>query len=179
MRSFRWLLCAAAFAATPLHAADRRDGAHDFDFDLGRWTMHFKRLLHPLTGSNTWVEMDGTTVNTPVWGGRANLAEVVTEGSTGRLELLALRLYDPVAREWNTYFATSDTGVLSTASVGVFTDGRGEFHDQERIGDRTVQVRFVIYPTSPDSAHSEQAFSDDGGRTWETNWMTDYTRVKE
>lgn len=179
MNRLRRLFCIVLLAcgADALHAAERHDGSHDFDFDLGRWKMHFSRLMHPLSGANDWIDMDGVTINTPVWGGRGNLAEVVTDGPTGRLELLALRLYDPVAREWNTYFATSRVGVLGTPSVGVFTNGRGEFYDQERIGDRTVQVRFVIYPTSPNSVHSEQAFSDDGGKTWETNWKTDYTRI--
>lgn len=174
-------LCVAALAcvANPSSATERRDGSHDFDFDVGRWTMHYTRLLRPLTGSTEWVEMDGVTIVRPVWGGRGNLAEVDTQGKSGRHELLALRLYDPVAREWNIYFATSDGGELGPPSVGVFTNGCGEFYDQERIGDRTVQVRFVIYPTSPTSVHSEQAFSDDGGKTWETNWKTDYSRLDD
>ena len=172
------LLCCLALLASPSSAAERRDGAHDFDFDVGRWKMHFTRLMHPLSGANDWIEMDGETIVKPVWGGRGNLAEVSTRGPTGQLQLLALRLYDPVAREWNIFFATPTAGTLAAPSVGVFTNGRGEFYDQEMIGDRTVQVRFTIYPTSPNSVHSEQAFSDDGGKTWETNWKTDYTRIE-
>ena len=156
-----------------------RDGQHDFDFDFGTWKMHIRRLLHPLTGSDEWTEMEGTTVTNKIWDGRSNLATVEADGQSGHLELLALRLYDPLAHQWSISFATSDSAVLSVPAVGTFTDGRGEFYDSELYHGRNILVRFSIWPVSANEVRSEQAFSADGGQTWETNWINTYTRLSE
>jgi len=156
-----------------------RDGQHDFDFDFGTWKMEIRRLVHPLSGSSEWTEMKGTTVTNKVWDGRANLAAVEADGPSGHLELLALRLYDPRAQQWNISFATSDSAVLSVPAVGGFNDGRGEFYDSELFHGRNILVRFMIWPVSATEVHSEQAFSADGGNTWETNWINTYTRVSD
>jgi hypothetical protein len=153
------------------------DVSHDYDFDFGTWNMQIRRLRHPLTDSAAWYDMTGQTTNSKVWGGKANIAEVEAEGPHGPLELLALRLYNPGAHQWATSFATSTVGVLSVPCIGEFKDGIGEFIDQEPYGDRTILVRFKIQSLSADKARSEQAFSDDGGKTWETNWVNEYTRV--
>jgi len=180
LRRTALFIFALAFASPASAAAPPstpHDGQHDFDFDLGIWKTHTSRLDRPLTGSTTWSEMDGYTVVRKLWDGRANLAELESDGPKGHLSLISLRLYDPRARQWRLYFATADVGVLSVPMVGEFKDGRGEFTDQERVGDRTIWVRFTFTSISPDSARSEQAFSDDGGKTWETNWVNQYTRV--
>lgn len=156
-----------------------RDGQHDFDFDFGTWKMHIRRLLHPLTGSNGWIEMNGTTVTNKIWNGRANLATVEADGPSGHLELLALRLYDPRAHQWSISFANSDSNVLSIPAIGTFNDGRGEFYDSELYHGRNILVRFSIWPVSANEVRSEQAFSADGGQTWETNWINTYTRASE
>ncbi len=161
----------------PAPAVAGRDGQHDFDFDFGSWKMHFRRLVHPLTGSSEWTEMDGTTAIQKIWGGRANLATVEADGAAGHLELLALRLYDPQAHQWSIHFARSDSGILSVPAIGSFHNGHGEFYDTELYRGRNILVRFTIGPVSPNSARSEQAFSADGGATWETNWITTYTRI--
>ncbi|HET9329378.1 MAG TPA: hypothetical protein VFO23_02545 [Steroidobacteraceae bacterium] len=155
-----------------------QDGSHDFDFDFGTWQTHSSRLMHPLSGAHDWVEMDGITVVSPIWGGRANLAEYRAAGAAGVVELLALRLYDPVSRQWRIDFATPTSGALgAVAGVGAFHDGRVDFYDQESINGRAVLVRFSLWGVTHREAHSEQAFSADGGRTWEVNWKTRYTRV--
>ena len=153
-----------------------RDGQHDFDFDLGTWKTHSTRLLHPLTGSTTWVEMDGVSVVKKVWGGKANLAEYKADGPAGHVELLSLRWFNPTTHEWNLDFATPSVGTLGIPGVGGFKDGRGDFYDYEEINGRSVLVRFSIWKTSQDTAQSEQAFSEDGGKTWEVNWINKYTR---
>lgn len=153
-----------------------RDGQHDFDFDLGKWKTHSSRLLHPLTGLSDWVQMDGFTVVKPIWGGRANLAEYKAIGPAGQVELLSLRWYDAAANQWYLDFATPNVGTLGIPGVGAFKDGRGEFYDQEIIGGRTILVRFSIWGITPTTAQSEQAFSADGGRSWEVNWVNRYTR---
>jgi len=152
------------------------DGSHDFDFDLGTWHTESKRLLHPLTGSKDWVTYDGETIVRPVWGGRANLAEFHADGSAGHLELLALRVYDPAHQQWSINFSHPDSGTFSTPGVGVFANHRVDFYDQETIGDRALLVRFSMWPIDADHAQSEQAFSADGGKTWEVNWVNRYMR---
>lgn len=165
--------------SSPPPAATTRDGQHDFDFDNGTWKMHIRRLVHPLTGSTEWITMEGTTVTHPIWNGRANLAIVEADGPSGHLELLALRLYDPHAHQWNIHFATSDVGILSVPAVGEFHERQGTFYDSELYHGRNILVRFRIGPVSANEVHSEQAFSADGGQTWETNWINTYTRVSD
>jgi len=152
------------------------DGQDAFDFAQGTWHEHTSRLVHPLTGSHTWIQMDGVSVDKPVWNGRANLVELESDGPKGHLELLSLRLYNPQSRQWNLYFATSPVGVLSDAMTGGFQNGRGEFFAQDTVDGRTVLVRFTVAKLSATSALSEQAFSADGGKTWEVNWINRYTR---
>ena len=161
------------------HANIERDGQHDFDFDIGTWKTHSSRLLHPLTGSTTWADMDGVTVVTKVWGGRANLAEYKADGPAGHIELLALRWYNPSARQWYLDFATPNVGVLGIPNVGVFKNGRGDFYDQEPHNGKSILIRFSIWGITADTAQSEQAFSEDGGKTWETNWINRYTRMSD
>jgi hypothetical protein len=158
---------------------ERRDGQHDFDFEIGSWKTHVSRLLHPLTGSTTWVEYDGTTVVRKVWNGRANLVELVADSSAGHFEALSLRLYNPQSHQWSLNFANSRGGSLSQPTIGEFKNGRGEFFDQETLDGRAILVRFVISDITPNSCRFEQAFSDDGGKTWEINWVATDTRVNE
>lgn len=134
------------------------------------------RLLHPLTGSRTWVEYEGTTVVRKVWNGRANLAELEVDGPAGHLEVLSLRLYIPDAHQWGLNIAASARGVLSPAAVGEFGNGRGDFVDQETINGRSILVRFDISDITPISYRVEQAFSEDAGRTWEVNLIIEATR---
>jgi hypothetical protein len=156
-----------------------RDGQHDFDFEMGTWKTHLSRLLHPLTGSTSWVEYDGTTIVRKVWNGRANLIQLEADGPKGHIEALSLRLYNPQSHQWSLNFSNSNDGTLSQPTVGEFRNGRGEFFDQETLNGRAILVRFVISDISPNSCRFEQAFSDDGGQTWEVNWIATDTRVKD
>jgi hypothetical protein len=159
--------------------ATERDGQHDFDFEIGTWKTHLKRLVHPLTGSTTWVEYEGITVVRKVWNGKANLIELEADGPGGHFQGLNLRLYNPESHQWNLNFANSSSGALSQPTIGEFKNGRGEFYDQETFNGRAILVRFVISDITPNSCRFEQAFSDDGGKTWEVNWIAIDTRVKD
>jgi len=156
-----------------------RDGQHDFDFDIGTWKSLISRLQHPLTGSTAWIEYDGTTVVRKVWNGRANLAELEADGATGHLEVLSLRLYDPQARQWSLNSANSKVGTISVPTIGEFRNGRGEFFDTEPMNGRSILVRNTWSDITPNSCRFEQSFSDDGGKTWEINWIATDTRVKD
>ena len=157
-----------------------RDGQHDFDFEIGSWKLHLKRLAHPLTGSTTWTEFDGTVVARKIWDGRANLDEFLADSPSGHVEGLTLRLYSPESHQWSLYWASSKAGTLAgPPQVCEFKNGRGEFYCQDTYNGRMILIRYAWSDITPNSAHFEQAFSDDGGKTWEVNWITDQTRVKE
>ena len=132
----------------------------------------------PLTGSTTWVEYNGTDVVRKIWEG-ANSGVVEADGPSGHLEIFTLRLYNPQAHQWSISFTNPSTGTMSIPSVGEFKDGRGEFYDQETFNGRTILLRFNVSDITSTSCRFEQAFSDNGGRTWETNFIVTETRVKD
>jgi hypothetical protein len=154
----------------------QRDGQHDFDFNFGTWKTHVSRLVHPLTGSNQWVEYDGTSVVSKVWNGKASLFELDVRGPAGHIEGMGLRLYNPETHQWSLNWANSSDGVINKPMIGEFKDGRGEFFDQEEFNGRMILARNGFSNITPNSSRFEQAFSDDGGKTWETNWVMTFTR---
>ena len=156
-----------------------RDGQHDFDPLIGSWKYHLKRRLHPLTGSTTWIELNGTGVCYKVWDGGAQLDTFEADGSTGHIEGLTLRLYNPQSHQWRLYWANSKIGILDPPQVGEFKNGQGEFFAQDTINGKTILIRFVWTNMTTNSPHFEQSFSDDGGKTWEVNWITDQTRIPD
>jgi hypothetical protein len=176
------LSAAAAVAQTPAtsptQVASPRDGAHDFDFNIGTWRTHIARLAHPLSGSSEWVKLEGTVTVRKVWDGRAQLEEIEAEGLTGHWEGLTVFLYNPVAHQWSQTFANSKNGTLGTPIVGEFKDGRGELFSQETFNDRIILTRGTWSEIKPDSHKFEQAFSGDGGKTWETNFIATLDREK-
>jgi hypothetical protein len=187
MRRDVWLLLLAVAAASPGSVTARpaskplRDGQHDFDFEIGTWKTHLRRLKHPLSRppSTEWVEYDGTSRVRKVWNGRANLVELDADGPDGHFEGLNLRLYDPQTRKWSLNFANARGGPMALPTIGGFENGRGEFFDRETLDGRPIDVRFVITDVTPGSCRFEQSFSADGGKTWELNWVATDTRVPE
>ncbi|HST09184.1 MAG TPA: hypothetical protein VLL05_02310 [Terriglobales bacterium] len=118
-------------ANTPAELATH-DGQHDFDFELGSWKIHLKRLLKPLTASNSWVEFDGTSVTRKVWDGRSQIEEFEVDSPTGHIEGLTLRLYNPQTHQWSLYWANAKDGAMGgPPNVGEFKNGRGEFYCQD------------------------------------------------
>lgn len=150
---------------------------HDFDFEIGVWKPHISRLVKPLTGKKTWVEFEGKTVVRKVWQGRANLAELEADGPAGHLEVLCLRLYNPHSHQWSLNYANSSEGLLMPPVVGEFKDGRGIFFGQDQLNGKPIFVRNVISDITQNSWRFEQAFSNDGGESWEVNFIETLTRV--
>jgi hypothetical protein len=168
----------AASAPSALQASAPRDGQHDFDFEIGTWKVHLKKLQHPLTGSTTWIEFDGTIAARAVWDGRANFDEFEADSPSGHVEGLTLRLYNPQSHQWGLYWANPKDGTFSgPPQVGEFKNGIGEFFCQDTYNRRMILIRYVWSAITPNSAHFEQSFSTDGGKTWEVNWITDQTRT--
>ena len=178
-------LCTLAMAALSVHAltssagAQERDGQHDFDFEVGHWHIHLKRRLHPLTGSNQWVEFDGTSATRFLWHGAAQIEQFETDGAGGHIEGLTLRTYNPATHQWSLYWANSRNGLVVVPQIGQFTNGPGEFYAQDTLNGKSIFIRFIWSKTNTDTPHFEQSFSGDGGKTWEVNWITDQTRVAD
>jgi hypothetical protein len=156
-----------------------RDGQHDFDPLIGSWKYHLKKLVNPLTGSTTWTEFDGTGVCYKIWDGRAELDTIEVESPTGHIEGLTLRTYNPQSHQWRLYWANSKNGIMDPPQIGEFKDGRGEFYAQDMFNGKSILIRFLWTNLTTSTPHFEQSFSDDGGKTWEVNWITDQTRVSE
>ena len=186
LRTFCSIFCVLPFFSAALcepqagsqGVSQKRDGQHDFDFSIGTWKTHISRLQKPLTGSTTWVDYDGISVVREILNGHANLFELSADGPAGHLEGVGLRLYNPESHQWSLNWANGTTGVLGVPTIGEFKSGRGVFVDQESFNDRVILVRNSFMDITPNSARFEQTFSDDGGETWETNWVMTFTRQK-
>jgi len=165
--------------AAPAQPAPPHDGAHDFDFVIGDWKVHLKRLPERLVGSTTWIEYDGISRHKKLLDSNANFEEFEVESRDQALHIKGqtLRLYSPESHQWSIYLLDLDKGVLAMPPVvGQFTGRRGEFYDQESYKGRAILVRYQWTDVSPKAAHMEQAFSADGGKTWEVNWICELSR---
>lgn len=157
--------------------AARTGAAADFDFETGLWRTHVRRLAEPLGAAQQWLEYTGTTRVVAVHGGRANLAELAVAGPAGRIDGVALRLYRPQSQRWSIHYASLRDGGLTAPLEGGFVDGRGEFFGDDSYAGRPIRVRFRIHCPQADRCLFEQAFSADGGRSWQTNWLAEDTRI--
>lgn len=153
-----------------------RDGQADFDFLIGSWRVHHRRRCRPRTDPGSCEEFDGTSVARHLWGGLANIDEIEADAPSGRVQGLTLRLYDPSARQWSLYWASSGIGRLDRPMVGEFRNGRGAFYDQDVIDGRTTLVRYLWSDITDVFCRWEQAFSWDGGATWQVDWTMEFTR---
>ncbi len=156
-----------------------RDGQGDFDFFMGAWNSHHRRLRERLRGSTEWDEFDSTITARKILGGHGNMDEGVMERPGGPVYGMTIRLYNPETRLRSLYWLDSNSGTVQPPQIGRFDGhGRGEFYDREVIGDKVIISRFIWTVVSENACHWEQAFSADGGKTWETNWIIDHTRVQ-
>ncbi|MDP4508820.1 hypothetical protein [Nonomuraea turcica] len=145
---------------------------NDFDFFAGRWNVVNRRLVKP----GEWDEFPGQSVATRHFDGAASFDEITfpTKGSSG----LTVRVYNPETRQWSIYWASSRLGVLDTRPmVGAFEGNRGEFFGEETYEGRRVRCRFIWTVIDRDTARWEQAFSEEGEESWETNWVMEFTRA--
>jgi hypothetical protein len=168
-----------AQGSTAVSAAPQRDGAHDFDFLIGDWKAHVRRLPDRLNGSHTWVEYDGISNHKKLLDSNANFEEfdVTSVNEKLRIKEQTLRLYNPESHQWSIYGVDLDKGTLNLPPVvGQFSGDRGEFYNQQISKGRLILVRYVWLNISPKSARMEQSFSPDGGKTWEVNWICELSR---
>jgi hypothetical protein len=178
-----WLVPQPAVTAqtnsASVQTAAPHDGQHDFDFEIGKWKAHLRYLRHRLAGSNDWEEFDGTVVTKPFMDGKGNLTEMNVESPTSHRNIrnIAVRLYNTTSHQWSIYGADDKSGVFDPPQIGQFDGKRGEFYASDIYQGRQVYIRFVWQNLGPTRTHFEQAFSADGGKTWEVNWIYDGTRM--
>ncbi len=165
-------------AQDPAPPVAARDGKRDFDWEIGTWITKVRVRRNPLSGTAPeWAEYEGTSVVKPLLDGRANFVELSVGGSRGRIEGGALRLYNPKARQWSLNYASLSNGLLTAPVFGSFNGkGRALFYGEDMLDGRAILVRFIITQVSPREARFEQAYSVDGGQSWEDNWIAVDTR---
>ena len=159
--------------------ADVRERAtsHEFDFLLGRWTVRNRRLVGRLAGSDEWDEFESRAAARALPGGLGNEDVFCTEYAGGFVGM-SFRLFDPETELWSIYWAdTRRPGRLDPPVVGSFDGDTGVFEGDDMLGDRPIRVRFTWSGVTTPTPRWEQAFSADGGETWETNWIMDFART--
>jgi hypothetical protein len=156
--------------------SNERAGVQDFDFLFGRWMVHNERLKERLAGCTDWETFAATNDCRPLLGGCGNSDDFATDWDGG-FQGLTLRLFNHETRQWSIYWASSRRGVLEPPVVGSFESSVGRFQGHDQYNGAPVLVRFVWSGISADSACWEQAFSADDGRSWETNWRMQMTRI--
>lgn len=153
------------------------DGRNDFDFLIGTWKVHHRSLRQRLKGSTEWLEFQGDTVCRKILDGIGNLDENLIYRETEPVHAITLRVFNPASKEWSIYWSTNMTGTLDVPMIGGFNDGVGEFYSQEVFEGRHIYNRFIWSKITVNSCQWEQAFSGDGGKSWETNWVMEFERV--
>ena len=153
------------------------DGRSDFDFLIGTWKVHHRTLKKRLNGSTEWEEFEGDTVDRKILNGLGNMDENILHTKTGPVHAMTFRLFNPESKEWSIYWSTDQTGTLDVPVIGSFQDQRGEFYSQETFEGRHIYSRFIWSKITARSCQWEQAFSEDGGKTWETNWIMEFERT--
>src|SRR5215510_1737049 len=154
-----------------------KDGRNDFDFLVGLWKVHHRSLKARLKGSTEWGEFEGEMTCQKILNGLGNLDENLIHWNTGLVEAITLRLFNPASREWSIYWSTDRTGILDVPMIGHFKDGVGLFYSQEIFEGRHIYNRFIWSKITEEFCQWEQAFSEDGGKTWETNWIMEFERI--
>jgi hypothetical protein len=154
------------------------EGQHDFDFNIGVWHTHIKRILDPFASSSESLELNGTVTVRKVWDGKAELEEIEADGPKGHWEGLTLFLYNPSAHQWSQVFVNSKVGSLGSPLIGSFKNGQGELYATDTLNDRSVMIRGVWSDIKANSHHFEESYSEDGGSTWRPAFIADLTREK-
>ena len=156
---------------------NQNDGRNDFDFLMGTWKVRHRTLKDRLKGSEEWIEFEGDTVARKILNGIGNLDDNLIHMKTGPVHAITLRLFNPTSKEWSIYWSTDRTGILDVPVIGGFKDGVGQFYSQEVFEGRHIYSRFIWSKITATACQWEQAFSEDGGKTWETNWVMEFERV--
>jgi hypothetical protein len=172
---------AAALGAIALSAqsAPVQSGLHDFDFFIGEWRVHHRRLKERLAGSHEWLEFDGTTSTRETMGGWGNMDDNLLDMPGGAYRAVTLRAFDPKTGQWSIWWldGRNPSGNLDPPVRGRFEGGVGTFYADDTLNGKPIRVRFTWSHAAANACRWEQAFSPDGGKTWETNWTMEFQRT--
>lgn len=168
-------LLAAAVAGAPSQAAAPAPGG--FDFLHGRWDVRHLKLRERLAGDRRWHSFAGTLEVDPILGGRGNFDRNLLDDPAGGYEAHSLRLFDAAKGLWSIWWLDSRSPVLEPPVVGRFEGALGTFFAEDVLRGRPIRVRTTYEALSRESAVWTQAFSGDGGATWEVNWIMDFQRA--
>ena len=157
-------------------ARQAEEQARAFDFLMGRWQIHNRRLVKRLQGSNEWQEFEASSVCGALPGRLGNQDEYRTDFWQGFVGL-SLRFFDPKSGRWSIYWIDNRGSALQPPVIGAFAGDVGVFEGSDRYQDRPILVRFTWSRITTPHPRWEQAFSADGGKSWETNWTMDFTRT--
>ncbi len=155
-----------------------RDGSRDFDFLNGRYRVHNVRFAGRLEQSERWETFEAISIATPLPRGIGRIDELVADGRSDHAGA-TLRLYDRRTRRWSLYRVDSASGMLQPPLQGAFADGVGIFEGHDELGRQPVRLRLTWSHIGAIAARCEQAYSRDGGRTWEPSWIMLYTRLED
>lgn len=153
------------------------DGRHDFDFLIGDWAVAHRRLRRRLAGDDSWDEFAGACAMRPVIGGLGNVDDNYLELPDGPYRAAAMRLFDPSKRRWSIWWIDGRVLRFDVPVHGGFADGVGTFIGEDSFEGRPILVRFTWSEITKESARWSQAFSEDGGNSWELNWDMRFRRV--
>ena len=172
-------LAAAAMTALPVAADASGDVPNDFDFLFGSWKVRHHYLKERLASSTEWLAFDGTLVAWPMLGGAGNVDDNVIDKPTGTYRAMTIRTFDAKSQDWSIWYIDGRSpATLDPPVVGRFANGVGTFVCDDVQNGKPVKVRFQWFAQNPEHPRWEQAFSPDGGKTWEVNWRMDFTRVQ-
>ncbi len=158
--------------------AQTADGRHDFDFFAGRWKVAHRRLRRRLVGDTVWEEFAGTCETRQLLGGLGNVDDNVLELPAGTYRAATLRLFNPGKRLWSIWWVDARNPALEPPVHGRFENGIGTFFGDDSIDGRPIRVRFSWSGITPRSACWDQAFSADGGQSFEPNWTMSFDRLE-
>ena len=151
---------------------------HDFDFYRGSWRIHHRRLKERLAGNDVWEEFEGTSVAWSLLGGAGNVDDNVLELPGGTYRAVSIRSFNPETNQWSIWWLDArNPGSIEPPVVGGFKDGVGTFIGEDTFNGRPILVRFLWSDITASTCRWEQAFSPDGGATWEVNWVMESTRI--
>lgn len=150
----------------------------DFDFAVGDWRVRHRRLKERLVGSDQWVEFDGQMTTQKILGGFGNIEDNLLHFPEGTYRAAAVRSFDAQTGQWSIWWLDGRfPGQMDVPVVGRFKDAVGTFYAHDTLHGRPIQVRFTWSTGDRSSPRWEQAFSADGGATWETNWIMAFRRA--
>ncbi|WP_291834358.1 DUF1579 domain-containing protein [Brevundimonas sp.] len=149
----------------------------DFDFQTGDWRVRHRKLKGRLVGSTEWVEFGGTCRAVGLMAGEANVEDQMLEDPDGAYRAAAFRRRDPATGVWSIWWHDGRSSQVDPPVQGRFEDGVGRFFAEDSLDGRPIRVRFTWSDITPTRARWEQAFSADGGATWEVNWIMTFERV--